>query len=781
MQHHTKRKVVDLVQRFNECVGAAARKVYTQQISAIELLQRPQCEIRQQLPEICAFVDSLSGKTTAAPPSSLVRCAFRHPDAQWLNRSARESGISALICQQLVRLARQDNKVDLSDENMIYWPPAELIMHVLLDALLLPCTKRLGKAPDACKWCVTQSKPRFHAMTCFPVWSTLLPFAALMGLRFPEIFSKVLQDFSGNQRHRVNCDFAQILGMWRLMEEFNRGDKENQSAVTNAMIQLLKFASAKVIGQIRSGQYKKKVAGSHLDDQLLEKFFTGLQEFAFKSGRSNAVIKPALLSVLQSSFLDLEGQTKIVDMPQHLAAFMAAGCVFVQGLASDIVSMLIERLSDTTNKCELTKEFLLNILVGFCAYVDLVSLPSVLDLLNLIIAAYKAVEQQTDDVNGQQQQRLKYVFYLVYVAYHRYQNVDILCQDLSSQSAMFKLILSEFQTRLCSDIALEDFCVAAPLHWMVKVWKHWVFLSDEDVQTFVLEAEDQDRATEQEFENRVGAWQVLQDRMAFRPASFSSFPHMNTLLKPHLISPLPLTDLRDDDGMIVQARKRRRSDYSTITSVDSVQFTRSLDVLLLPDVMERVCSFMSAKRLCRMALVCRTFAHISHRASLWQPLYIHIGNSTGKSAQVECHHGEKFIHNWQKLYQERWKVLRRLRRLRVRAIKRDISQEQEGRPSVSSRIASAFSQQICSFCGCNYVLKSAADLEFHQMQHKRWTCREVSCKASFTGQQKFNVHMRQHSADRFECGFESCQKSYKTLKWLNSHRQKEGHYIPQSQ
>ncbi|CAI5746297.1 unnamed protein product [Peronospora destructor] len=176
---------------------------------------------------------------------------------------------------------------------------------------------------------------------------------------------------------------------------------------------------------------------------------------------------------------------------------------------------------------------------------------------------------------------------------------------------------------------------------MARVWKHWVFLSDEDVQSFVSESQEKDTDTEQEFKRRVTMWQAWEALIAFKLPSFSRFPQMKTLVKPHLISS-PLADLNDESGLFVRGRKRRRIEKLSTTDINPEQQERSFDVLLLPDVMERVCSFMSAKRLCRMMLVCRDFAELSHRASLWRQLYLRIGSSNRKKqsavppSPVEC-------------------------------------------------------------------------------------------------------------------------------------------------
>ncbi|CAI5702288.1 unnamed protein product [Peronospora effusa] len=184
----------------NDCVSILARRMYTQQVTPTEMLQCSLSDTRRVLPELGLFVDSFlpipfttNNSSIVAPPSSLVRHAFRYPEAPWLSRIVQQNGFSALLCQQLVRLTRQDSDNGIQDHNnnttycrqqsrRIYW----LIMHVLLDALLSSYAPRLKQASDACRWRPLQLKPRFHAMTCFPVWPSLLPFAALIGIPFPD-------------------------------------------------------------------------------------------------------------------------------------------------------------------------------------------------------------------------------------------------------------------------------------------------------------------------------------------------------------------------------------------------------------------------------------------------------------------------------------------------------------------------------------------------------------------------------------------------------------------
>ncbi|KAE8885397.1 hypothetical protein PF005_g20953 [Phytophthora fragariae] len=771
-----------LLARLNESVGVSARRLFTQQASPSQLLQRSQSELRRLLPELCAFVDSLPA-VASAMSSSLVRRAFHHPDAQWLGRSARQSGISSLLCQQLLRLARQQE-----DNDTLQWSVAELVTRVLLDALLSPCAQRLGQAPDACTWRPTKAKPRFHAMTCFPVWSTLLPFAAVVALRYPELFRRVLVEYPplDKKERRVNCEFAQITGLWRLVEEIHRSDKESQETVTQVMTTLLRLASDKLL---LCSQTAREQA-PHLNDQLLEKFFSGLQGFSFNCWRANAVVKPALFDALRSA---LTSQVETHVVPKRVAVFTAVGSLLVKDLAADFVSMLIERIRETSGEAQ---SALLPFLVGYCAHLDLVPISSVLEVLDLLMTSYKAA---LEDAESQRQRRLGFLFYIVYVALHRCQAVDRLRKEVSSDAATTKEAVTQFQKRLCSEIVYEDFYVAAPVHWTARVWKDWVFLTDEDVQAFVSDTHENDNETEEEFKNRVARWQTWEALVAFRPPSFALFTQMRALLKPHLVLSSPLTDVADENGL-VRARKRRRAGEALKNAMDPEKIERSFDVLLLPDVMERVCSFMSAKRLCRLALVCRDFAELSHRASLWRPLYLRMGLSAVTTKRgvlpacpVECSHGDSFEHDWRRLYQSRWKVLRKLRRTQRRAIEAAAAQSTDrGSDASSPGNTSTFVPLICSLCGCDHVFKTASDRDAHVTRHNQFTCPEPSCRASLLGLRKFQQHMRAHTAaaaaepadadgdadaaPRFLCGYNGCNKTYKSASRLATHRRKESHY-----
>ncbi|RMX64322.1 hypothetical protein DD238_005551 [Peronospora effusa] len=142
-------------------------------------------------------------------------------------------------------------------------------------------------------------------------------------------------------------------------------------------------------------------------------------------------------------------------------------------------------------------------------------------------------------------------FYIVYVALLHSVSVDSLRQQVSFDAAAILELLKQFPMQLCSELAYEDFRVAIPVHWIARFWKYWVFLSDEDVQSFV-----NDTKTKQEYKNRVKTWQAWEALIALKLPSFLRFPQMKTLVNSYSIS-LPLADLNDENGIIVRGRKRR--------------------------------------------------------------------------------------------------------------------------------------------------------------------------------------------------------------------------------
>ncbi|ETV92180.1 hypothetical protein H310_13427, partial [Aphanomyces invadans] len=104
---------------------------------------------------------------------------------------------------------------------------------------------------------------------------------------------------------------------------------------------------------------------------------------------------------------------------------------------------------------------------------------------------------------------------------------------------------------------------------------------------------------------------------------------------------------------------------------------------LHPDVLRHIFSFLSCKRLCRLASVCRAFQDTSQDPWLWQQLYAKLGANV-------CTHQGTFAHDWKAMYQERFLVLRRMR-----------------------RAGKAKMWRLCDHCGCIHISKTPLQAERH--------------------------------------------------------------------
>ncbi|RQM09639.1 hypothetical protein DD237_006640 [Peronospora effusa] len=111
MQRRELRKMLSLLQRPND------------RATPTGMLQCSLSDTRRVLPELCLFVDSFlpipfttNNNSIVAPPSSLVRHAFRHPEAQQLSRIAQQKDISALLANNWCDM--QDRTVTMASRTI---------------------------------------------------------------------------------------------------------------------------------------------------------------------------------------------------------------------------------------------------------------------------------------------------------------------------------------------------------------------------------------------------------------------------------------------------------------------------------------------------------------------------------------------------------------------------------------------------------------------------------------------------------------------------------------
>lgn len=853
------------LQSLNEVVSVATRRVFQSQLLH-HALTTPSA-IRGQLPELCAFVDELfqvpvaakNDKRTASTSLSTssevqrhaenVRCVFRDPQAQWLTRSAAQSGVTALLCGQLLRCAEEHfaARRDLA--------PARLVIVLLCDQLFTPCTLRLGTFSRKCEW--RDRKPAYHAMPCFSTWDTLFPFLERMARRFPQVFEQVLDtyDMYKTERHqemtpRVNCNFAHVVGLWRLMESLGGSNNTAQGSsisvppaqlsanqVEDVMLSLLgsvlRFtARAKVLEIVTSTSRERQAAhedpksATFYGDLLMDKFFSGLQEFMFSCPHSKKIAAHALESSIVESILqctsvhdkDPEPTSDGKAMPAALAMFTGVACVFVRGLAGSVAMILIQKLRNTSSRYNDSTNLLLRFIVGFFAHVDLVPVDAIFQLLTELLDMYTAAAASKQDARAQA------LFFMVYVAIYRTEAVPSTNNsgDIDNDEANPYLALLNFQDRFSGEVASEDFYVM-PIEWMAILWKTWFAFSYDDLASFIAGYDEHHRSLHETQENgdisiedepltlsTVTRLQSL--HIAFRDAD-GVFVRQMQLLRPHFVAPSHVEKLLSspsNDGQESNSLKRlltgtlynqqqqtKHKKRKIGAPVDAEAEERKLNVLLLPEVMERVCSFMSAKRLCRLAQVCQGFAGISRSGRLWQGLFVSL--TSRDTEPMHCSHGYKYHHDWRMLYRERWEARRRLRK-RQRAIntthQRRLLEQDPDSLDVSTALVIAqipFSARLCHFCGCNQVLSSQAQVDEHQRLHEQFKCVDViACGASFTSLAQLKKHVKEEHPEhatatvvtaknqkqakpRFDCGVDGCTRSYTSQKRLESHRRLKHH------
>jgi hypothetical protein len=808
----------------DEAVGASVRRVYKHQ--AVHA-RSSVAEIRQHLPELAAFIDAVR-----PPPQShagrhlrIMRRVFIASSASWLSHSARESGVTALLCRQLVQLAVDATEQHAAQERVL----VDFAACVLLDALLTSCSSRLGCHCRACEW--QQRRPKYHAMICALVWHALTPFLTSLALQWPDQVAEVIEAQYAvlrPRRMRVNCVFTQVAGVWTLVERLHASITENAPRSTvsrpvdvpkviHLMQRLVQFiVRSKLLGEyqpsngVETDLADMSVAGSpDFDDLLMEKAFAQLQGFIFSCSRSCDVAIPAL----QLAIDDALGQAASSSdrfFVAKVSVLTGISCVSVKGLADRIVTTLLSECrarQDDTKETKRQRRQLLRFAIGFAAHFDLVGLCSVMDLLLLLLEHYR---ESIDD----QSARSEGAAFVVYVAFHRRESLGVLRAGEGSTTWQRQVSdkMLEFQDGVCGYVDPLDFR-SLPKDWMAAFWKDWIGLTDADVEAFHVHCRSSDAEDEGAGKGQPFNWMASTASLPFRSWS-TTLTLTSAYVRPHWIPPRDLDSSLNPPAKRKAARswKGGRLTKRVERILDPEHEERKLSVLFLPDVMERICSFMSAKRLCRLASVCKAFAEVSRRESLWRPLWQSLASK--EPEPTVCAHGASFQHNWMRMYWARTKAQRRVRRKQKRlasarnsdivAIVSDSDEEDsaaDGEPIL----------QVCSFCDCHVVLTTTGHAARHMVAHKLHSCEVEDCGASFSSALKLKLHRRdahpvrkrpkksklpaptpvsedsgvikteknreKQEKPRVACGFEGCAKTYVSLKHLESHRKQFGHRV----
>lgn len=735
--------------QLNEALGLAIRRAFQLQLAKRRCTPN---ELRQHFSELYAVLDTLMQPHKAVR----VRKVFADPETQWLSRSAIESGVAMTIGGYLVHLAELPASEDTMEA------VARTVLHVLLDQLLESCSVRTGGLSAVCEW--RDVKPKYHTMPCFAVWTTLSPMIERLAIRFPHVLVDVLSSYASKRagRRRVNCNFAQVSGLWHLIEALGAAGKvtkETLSALLRFLIQSVVLQSngealsvaEEAATEVEIMRVREEVINTaNYHDLLLDKFFSGLQTFLFHCKGS----KSAAESAMQATILE-RLTTGSSSMSLSLTVVTSVSSAFVNGLASRIASRLIKALQTTQR----ANESALLFCVGLCAHVDMVSARIVMLSMHHLLARYAAVPL------GDTHSRQKIFFLLLYIAVHRQRVVDTMQEGQASREESdvkesgssdsttgewnARLSLLSFQERVIGQVQEPDFYVM-PIAWMHILWTKWLGLSEEEAIAFSESARrmqhEETTTDDQPPQNgqEQPLWKIFPSRIVVTELPFrriaQRYALLETLQRTHWIAPVDLESLLEKQQrrrMKLLAAQRKR-----IKHLAPDAHEQRLNVLMLPEVMQVVCSFMSAKRLCRMSLVCRSFNDVSHLESLWQNLY---NARVASLLAVACVHGPAYNHNWKRMYVHHVQATRRMRQRRRNISKQIARQASEGADSAgdSSEQPSAEAIRICPHCDCYDIVNTQQELDQHFLIHEQCQCSRVGCGASFGSANQLRLHIQQ--------------------------------------
>ncbi|TMW62127.1 hypothetical protein Poli38472_009620 [Pythium oligandrum] len=652
--------------KLNEQMSTVTRSLF----QSPQLLQSSTMRvIHEQFPQLWAFIASVhreSGADNAV--ATAVREAFAHKGAQWLSRSAVESGATSLLCHLLLHVPTNASE----DERR---HAVRVVLHVLFNPVLTICRERGDTSVQACEW--THVKPRYYAMKCSTMWETLLPFLARVVRLYPSDAMAVLEEYLTTERRneRVNCRFAQVAGLWRLMETLGDVKHGDQGDI---MTWILRFIVQHSV--LCATTDAADVSDRLYVDMLMDKFFQGLQEFLFKCTSSASVALSALKDVILTE-LQRTGDESSVRR-QHLAVFTAVACSFVKNLSTELEAELLNGFVDGN----------LTFLVGFVSFVDRIELDSVLGAIHVCFDGYQTAKS-TENARHKPEESLFWAVYLI--QYHRHA-LKSLTSDHPSYPEFVRL-----QECICSEVELSEWQLL-PIHWMERFWKTCLGMNDEEIEAFAEET----RANRLEMSEDVAViganWEQLVQDDPFRHGD--KYPLLAKTLGTGYIERLDAVQVSSskrsalsfDEGLVLaQERKRQRRRQNVVVLSEEHEESRQ-NTLLLPEVMEKICSFMSAKRLCRLALVCRAFSEVSRSQRLWHGLYVRLVEPFG----LTCQHGPEYEHHWRNLYRGKFAAIKRLRQRQRKASKR-IEREMEdagvGWGTPATTVPTLGNLQLCGY------------------------------------------------------------------------------------
>ncbi|KAJ0393998.1 hypothetical protein P43SY_009883 [Pythium insidiosum] len=811
--------------QLNEQVGLASRRLFR---LALRLESCSRQQVRGALPELCTLAATLVARAASFSPRecAVIRAAFGSHDAQWLGRGAVESGATGVLCHALI------DELDAhagGDQRAA----VRLVATVLLDAMLRPCVERLRADSRPCEW--RQRKPAYYSMPCAGVWNALQPFVLRLATRHSEVFVKTLHEYvkrlapaasgkrnsgAGHGPARSNCRFVQVSGLLRLVEELAETASERHSQTATSVLVFLTRLCLVSDACSQPSDAADALDRACFRDLLLDKLFHELREVLFRCAGALQLTRRALRRVLVQE----ERRRDAPDDRAALAAFVSVACVLVNGLAHDLsVDWLAHEYLETRT---------MRFVVGFVAHVQGVDPAVVRAVVQRLLDLYEACESSDPT-------RLEILFWIVYVVVcqgdalmHREHAEPPAIKTEGELPAVCAPVQNvDLQRAFCSAVSLQDM-QRMPLHWMERLWRRWFQMTDEEIEAFAAEArasglEGGHPGDQDDDGGAAHAAFLLSFRTQWK-AKLAMIPFRAVDRHPSLLKLLGAPFVATLDAVVntpqaaavdelltaqLERRKRRRRVATAELSAEHDE-TRQ-DALLLPDIMLRVCSFMSAKRLCRLSLVCKSFAGVARHASLWRALH----QSLVAPLRVQCTHGSLYEHDWRLMYRDSFSAIKKLRarqREYARKRARQAAAAAAGDPTLAlAEQTPVQTYRLCRVCGCNQILPTREAWRLHKLLHERYVCPVATCRRALTSAATLRQHTNavhvnrrapkdptssaaastrkrsprlapptdaldeqasagvEHVGRQHACPIAGCGKTYKSPKWLATHLKKQ--------
>nr|CCA20143.1 AlNc14C87G5541 [Albugo laibachii Nc14] len=682
---------MDAVEQFNDIYGVTIRSRFHSRrpihsdTKTIIILKQTHSKLYHY---IQSLFDNHSGKQ--------IRAIFRNLQNKWLHPSGIQSGATNVLCMFLLHIASRNSTLQ------------KTILFLYFDALFFHCDL-YGDSDVLCRMQTYQSNVSFHKMKCFARWEALLSvFIRLLRLCSNpiDIFQQWVDTYPAGRAS--NCVFAHLSGVEQLLTECTNSSSINGGHLQLGIIQcFLQFILQHELLPQHIPLRQKSVC---IYDRLYHRFFEKFQCIA--TVNLNFVYKRSLLDLMEKTFILYQHQ-QVSDVN--------AASVFVLGikmLSDETFVNLYDRwvticksvaLKQKTGWMERYETHLI-VLVGITAHSQTIDVNYVLKLLLEMTSFLRKTDSHLPEC------RFVLLLIIYLAVYSR--------NPRNTHKPNANLLLVEFRLQFLSRVVpphshlyrcFQSYCVFT-LKCKQNFWHKWFDIEHQDEL-------DQD-------------WTLgdIEDALAFRrecKTILSCIPLQSLQKWPHMRSFLS-TQHQSISFRILTTKKELMALMQPPPSIGGKPAQCYL-MMLPEELFARMLQFLSAKRLCRVALVSKQCHEImsttnSWTQNVWKALYLDsVCGKTVSMGRTRCPHGPSFHHHWAQMYQDRFFAIRKMIRRRAKKESQTL--------------------RMCAVCGCHRILNKT-EMDSHLALHAEYTCTVPLCGATFCTKTALLNHHRNHTRKR---------------------------------